>query len=208
MILIFRLLPFLSPASTGLLAAAFFPRSKKLKFLNDECARTEGWKSIKRLYCRISQVRKDARLQMDAGFVFRRFAPLFPKNSSGMVQRTRIKHNFSRRQSKLLEVLCKKGINNALIVMGNVSFHRTMPDSMPNWRWSLSQLQDYCNAHGFATDDNTSKTAIFLIARQHVPRQLYPLPRRANQVVCPIMSQQSVYNHKIIKLGINLLQAC
>jgi len=62
---------------------------------------------------------------------------------------------------KLLEALEKRNIHNAVIVMDNAKYHKTLPEGTPKLSWPKAQMIEYCRVNKIPVKDNDLKLVLW-----------------------------------------------
>jgi transposase len=76
---------------------------------------------------------------------------------------------------KLLDVLSLLDIHNAVIVMDNAKYHKTLPDGTPKCSWSKQNLLDYCRLKNITIGEGDLKTVLWGRVKDFVKQNVKPI---------------------------------
>ena len=76
---------------------------------------------------------------------------------------------------KLLEALAAWNVQNALIVMDNAKYHKSLPEETPKGSWKKQHMVEYCLEHNIPFDPSDLKSVISDCLRKHVKENIKPV---------------------------------
>ena len=76
---------------------------------------------------------------------------------------------------KLLDSLDRRGIKNAIIVMDNAKYHKTLPGNTPKGNWKKQDLIDYCVSNGIKVEAKELKSLIWDKVKRNVADNVKPV---------------------------------
>ena len=89
---------------------------------------------------------------------------------------------------KLLNASSSRRVKNALIVMDNAKYHKTLPVETPRGSWKKQRMLDYCTAHNIHSSSEDLKSVIWQRLQKHIEGNIKPTvvamaEERGHQVV-------------------------
>ena len=76
---------------------------------------------------------------------------------------------------KLLEALDKRDIRNAVIVMDNAKYHKTLPEGTPKVSWPKHQMIEYCRLNNIPVNDNDLKSVLWGRMKAFIQENVKPI---------------------------------
>ena len=89
---------------------------------------------------------------------------------------------------KLLEALAARNVQNALIVMDNAKYHKSLLEGTLKGSWKKQRMVEYCLEHNIPFDPSDLKSIIWDRLRKHVEENIKPV----------IVAMAEALGHKVV----------
>ena len=76
---------------------------------------------------------------------------------------------------KLLQALADRNVQNALIVMDNAKYHKSLPEGTPKGTWKKSRMIEYCVEHSIPHCTTELKSVIWGRLKKHIEKNIKPI---------------------------------